>query len=443
MKSKSFDLKPSSAENRTLSDKTLDFVGLYKSVADTNKVAEKRKSDDITNKETLQAGAPKRELSRNREKKRSKQEPVDISHINIDGSNLNLSLPRSSPVDDSKVTSTPNTSGRNQSVKSIMKTRSPAEAESYDSAWSSGSSAKPKKRNKSVSFMLEENEEVLVKRTKSDDTKVSKKPETAAKSVVKDKKKNLKKLQNIQQTGKENKAAEVNNVEMEVDSSRGSVSEKMPTKFNKTKKMLGESPPGDAQVSTHGTKEKKKFKKVKKPKSEQSTEATDAETNGEASPETKLKKLKKKKVKLSPTDSTEAEGEPSPKARKQDRKPDIAEDLEHLSIGDNAHTLTNLLDEMTVGDKDKRKELRKKFNKKKKAKGAQNSSKEESEKSDEVKEKVKWKKRKWNKDKKKEADEEGLAHTVIVENLPICIMLNYKKLLTDHFIKHGLIRKIG
>lgn len=167
------------------------------------------------------------------------------------------------------------------------------------------------------------------------------------------------------------------------------------------------------------------------------------ETNGEASSETKVKKLKKKKVKPLPAESTEAEGEPAPKARKKDGKPDIAEDLENLSIGDNAHTLTSLLDEMTVVDKVKRKKLRQKFNKNKKPKGALDSSKEESEKSEEVKEKVKWKKRKWNKDKKGDADEEGLAHTVVVENLPISIMLNYKKLLTDHFIKHGLIRKIG
>ena len=442
MKSKSYDLKPIPIENHSVSDKTVDFVGLYKSVADSKKVIEKRKSDDNTNKEKARAKTvtSKRDIYVNKNKKRNKQEPVDISHIHIDGSNLNTSLPRSSPVNEYKATSTPNTSGKNLSVKSIMKTKSPMD-QSFDSNKSNGSNSKSKKRNKSVSFMLEDHEEVVVKRTKSDDVKVNNKPETTAKTVVKEK--TLKKSKKILQSEKENKA-EVNSQNMEVDSSKGSVLEKKPAKFNKNKKLLGELPPGDPQVQSQETKEKKKkFKRVKKSKSDQSTEATDAENTGEGSPETKRIKLKKKKGKSPSTETTEAEGEPSPKSRKKDGKPDIAEDLENLSIGDNAHTLTNLLDEMTVVDKEKRKKLRQKLNKNKKPKGGQVSNKDDSEKSDEVKEKVKWKKRKWNKDKKGDAEEEGLANTVIVENLPISVMLNYKKLLTDHFVSHGLIRKIG
>ncbi|KAJ8734457.1 hypothetical protein PYW08_013707 [Mythimna loreyi] len=459
MKSKSFDLKRA-AEKHTLSDKTIDFVGLYKSITDTSKVAEKRKSDEFVNKETTKTktGAPKRDFSHNRNKKRSKQDAVDVSHINIDGSNLGLSLPRSSPIDDSKLTSTPNTSGKSQLVKSIMKTKSPADQESFDSARSSASSSKPKKRNKSVSFMLEDHEEVEVKRTKSDDTEVNKKPATMAKTVVKNKnirkEKELKTLAMNHQSEKENKAAEGNSLKMEVDGIK-----KKPAKFNKTKRMLGESPPGDAQVSPQQTKEKKKrFKKVKKLKSEQSTEPTDADTSGEVSSETKMKKLKKKKVKAPRVESTEAEGEPASKSRKKNGHPDISEDLENVSEkfvsacalspilksnGDNVNTLTDLLDEMTVVDKEKNKKARQKSNKNKKPKGPQVSSKEDSDKSEEVKEKVKWKKRKWNKDKKAEVDEEALANTIIVENLPISIMLNYKKILTDHFIKHGLIKKIG
>uniref|UniRef100_A0A2A4JAP4 RRM domain-containing protein n=1 Tax=Heliothis virescens TaxID=7102 RepID=A0A2A4JAP4_HELVI len=451
MKSKSFDLKQSSAEKHAF-DKTLDFVGLYKSIADTNKVAEKRKSDEAINKETVKAkaGIPKRELTPNKNKKRSKQDTLVISQIKIDGSNLNTSSSRSSPVNDFKVTSTPNASSKNQDqtggVKSIMKNKSLTEhcTMSGDSPRSTASSGKPKKRNKSVSFMLDDNEEVVVKRTKSDDSKVSIKSGTAAKTVVKDKNKNIKKLKKYQQSEKENKANEVNNLNMDVDANKTVPLEKKPAKFNKTKKMLGESS-GDGKSQSQEIKEKKKkIKKVKKPKAEQSSEPTDMDNNNEVPAETKPKKLKKKKVKASPAETTEAEGEPAPKSRKKDAKPEaIAEDLENLSIGDNAHTLTNLLDEMTVVDKEKRKKLRQKFNKNKKPKGPAVASKEDAEKTEEVKEKIKWKKRKWNKDKKGETDEDSLAHTVIVENLPISIMLNYKKLLTEQFVKHGPIRKIG
>ncbi|KAJ8734377.1 hypothetical protein PYW07_014928 [Mythimna separata] len=468
MKSKSFDLKLSGASKHTASDKTIDFVGLYKSAAETSKVVEKRKSDEIINKETpkTKTGTPKRVFTHNKNKKRSKPDTVDISHINIDGSNLSLNFPRSSPIDDSQLTSTPNANGKNQSVKSIMKTKSPAEHQSFDSARSSASSAKPKKRHKSVSFMLEDHEEVEVKRTKSDDSEV-KKPETITKTFKNIRKdKELKTLEMNQQSEKENKAADSNSLKMEVDSSKLSVPKKKLAKFNKTKKMLGESPPGEPQVSPQQSKEKKKrLKKVKKTKSEQSTEPNDADTSGEVSSDIKVKKHRKKKVKAAPVESTEAEGEPASKARKTDGMPDISEDLENVSekfvsacalspvlrsTGDNVNTLTNLLDEMTVVDKDKKKKLRQKFNKNKKQKGTQISSKEDSDKSEEVKdkseevkEKVKWKKRKWNKDKKGEADEEGIANTVIVESLPISIMLHYKKLLTDHFVKHGLIKKIG
>ncbi|XP_021188109.3 neurofilament heavy polypeptide [Helicoverpa armigera] len=446
MKSKSFDLKPSSAEKHAF-DKTLDFVGLYKSVADTNKVAEKRKSDETINKETVKAktGTPKRELTANKNKKRSKQETLDISQIKIDGSNLNTSTDRSSPVRDLKVTSTPNASNKNQDqaggVKSIMKNKSVTEHSTESPR--SVSSGKPKKRNKSVSFMLDDNEEVVVKRTKSDDSKVGAKPGAAAKTVIKDKNKNIKKLKKYQQSEKENKAAEVNNLNMEVDAVKTITLEKKPAKFNKTKKMLGESS-GDAKSQAQEIKEKKKkIKKVKKAKPENS-EPTDTDNNNEVPTESKAKKLKKKKVKSPPTETTEGEGEPAPKARRKDAKPEaIAEDLENLSIGDNAHTLTNLLDEMTVVDKTKRKQLRQKFNKNKKPKGPAVPTKEDAEKSEEVKEKIKWKKRKWNKDKKGDMDEDSLAHTVIVENLPISIMLNYKKLLTDQFIKHGPIKKFG
>lgn len=449
MKSKSFDLQQSSAEKHAL-DKTLDFVGLYKPAVESNKVAEKRKSDESINKDStkVKTGTPKRERSPNKNKRRGKQDQLEISQINIDGSNLNTNLARSSPVNDSKVTSTPNTSGKTR-VKSIMKNKSPTD-QSIDSARSTLSSGKPKKRNKSVSFMLEDNEEVLVKRTKSDDSTTVHKKIEKAKVNVKDKRKNLKKFKKDQQSEKENKAADVNKQNMDIDTSKASVHDKKSIKLNKAKKLLTETPTaavaGDATTQTQENKEKKKkFKKVKKQKSEQSSEPTDTENNNnEVTTENKTKKPKKKTlVKPRPAETPEAEGEPASKSQKKEPKPDIAEDLENLSIGDNAHTLTNLLDEMTVIDKEKRKKLKHKFNKNKKPKGPQSSNKEDSEKSEEVKEKVKWKKRKWNKDKKGDTDEESLGQTVLVENLPIAIMLNFRKLLTEHFGKCGPIKKIG
>lgn len=448
MKSKSFDLKQATTEKHSF-DKTAGFVGLYKSAGESYKFAEKHKPDETAKKETLKNKivTAKRERSPYKNKKKIKQDVIDIPQVIIDGSNIinagfSTSAGRGSPVNDVKITSTPNTTGKNQSgkVKSIMKTKTPTD-ESLDSARTNVSNGKPKKRNKSVSFMLDDHEEVVVKRTKSDDSvKVNKKSETTTKLNVKDKRKNVRKLKKDNQSEKENKAADVNN-QMDVDSQK--------SKLNKAKKLLGGTPTshigGDAENRNQEIKEKKKkLKKVKKNKPDAGSEVTDTETNNnEVISEGKSKKPRKKKqAKPLPVDIAEGEDEPAAKSRKKEAKPDIAEDLENLSIGDNAHTLTNLLDEMTVVDKDKRKKLKSKFNKKKKPKG-QSANKDDTETGEDVKEKVKWKKRKWNKDKKGDADEGSLTNTVIVENLPISIMLNYRKLLTEHFLKYGLIKKIG
>ncbi|CAH0600883.1 unnamed protein product [Chrysodeixis includens] len=448
MKSKSFDLTQATTQKHSF-DKTSGFAGLYKSAGESYTFEEKHKSDEIAKKETLKnkTVTSKRERSPNKNKKKIKQDHIDLPQVIIDGASLTnpelstASAGRRSSASDPKVTSTPNTTGKNQSgkVKSIMKTKTSAD-ESFDSARSNVSSGKPKKRNKSVSFMLDDHEEVVVKRTKSDDSiKVNKKSVSAPN--VKDKRKNSKKLKKDNQSEKENKAADVNN-QMDVDSQKSA-------KLNKTKKFLGATSTshigGDGENRNHEVKEKKKkLKKVKKLKSDAGSEVTDTETNNnEVVSDSKSKKPRKKKqAKPLPADITEGGDEPAAKSRKKEPKPDIAEDLENLSIGDNAHTLTNLLDEMTVVDKNKRKKLKSKFNKKKKLKG-HNSSKEDTETGEEVKEKVKWKKRKWNKDKKGDADDDSLANTVIVENLPISIMLNYRKLLTELFLKYGLIRKIG
>lgn len=442
MKSKSFDLKINSIEKNSL-DRTAEFAGFYKSAAETNKLgAEKRKSDGVVTKENTKTKTvsvkPETPI---KNKKRNKQEPIDISQINIDGSTLGTSFPRANSAHEIK-TSTPNSNGKGHEqggkVKSIMKNKPPVE-QSPDSARSQLSGGKPKKRNKSVSFMLDDHEEVVVKRTKSDDSKINQKLDSNA-TIVKDRNKNVKSIKKYQQSEKENKAAEVNNQNTEVDNSKATL-EKKTSKLNKVKKLVEVSPSGDAKhAPQESNKEKKKIKKVKKQISQQ----TDTDVhNNETSAEVKTKKGKKTKTKPLPAETSQAEGEPAPKSRKKEANPDIAEDLENLSIGDNAHTLSNLLDEMTVVDKEKRKMLKKKFNKNKKPKGPQSSKKENAEKIEEVKEKIKWKKRKWNKDKKGELNEDGLSNTLVVEHLPLSMMLNYKKILTEHFVKHGAIKKIG
>ncbi|XP_075990129.1 uncharacterized protein LOC142985764 [Anticarsia gemmatalis] len=445
MKSKTVEIKPNVGEKFKM--ESFNFIGFYKTAAESNKVLGKDKADATPNKSDLndKVRTPKREHSPyNKNKKKSKQEPCIISQINIDASSLNSGVGARAQLNDSKVTSTPNASSKNTSgVKSIMKNTSLAD-QSIDSARSNPPSGKSKKRNKSVSFMLDDHEEVVVKRTKSDDTiKVTKKTESTRPNV-KDKKKPAQKFKNSQQSEKENKATNHNKQNKDVET-QPSPQEKKPTKATRASKVEPAAAPVVSDSETLAPEKKKKFKKVKKQKAESKPESMETESNNnEVTTEAKSKKPKKKKqTKRTSNDKNgtgEGDGEPVSKSRKKETKPDIAEDLENLTIGDNPHTLTNLLDEMTVVDKDKKKSLRKQFNKNKKPKGP---NKEEAETSEEVKEKVKWKKRKWNKDKKGDVDEDSLANTVVIENLPLAIMLNYKNLLAEHFNKYGLIKKIG
>lgn len=455
MKSKSFDLKVTPSQKDKLS-RSFDFVTLYKTAEETNaKLQEKRKSVGSLSGENVSKSAGstdtvRREQSPNKKRKKIKNETLDISVINIDSRSLGAGAARSSPVRDTRVTSTPVSNRKFQpapKVKSIMKNSTIRAEDTMDSSAACTPTSKSKKRNKSVSFMLDDTEEVVVKKAKSEESLDSSKQKSKPLNRYEEKK--LKKLKKKTQAEKENNA----NVNMEIDQGdrQRDVSDKKVKSKDKSKPLLaeatGDSPASDGPVNN--PEKKKKLKKLKnRKKTEEGSEPTENESNNNDDiGEHKTKKLKKKKrhsKAMPPPDTTETEGEPATKFRKKDMKPEvIAEDLENLSIGDNAHTLTNLLDEMTVVDKNKKKKnkLRRKKDKTKTV-SVSSSETADLEKIDEGKEKVKWKKRKWNKDKKGVVDLDNLT-TLIVENLPLKIMLHYKTLVAHHFGGLGLIKKIG
>lgn len=455
MKSKSFDLRVSPTQKGKL-NRTFDFVSLYKTTEETNaKLQEKRKPVGNLDGEDVGESAGntetwRREQLPNKKRKKVKNEILDISVINIDSRSLGAGATHTSPVRYTRGTSTPVSSTKPQQaapkVKSIMKNSTVSMDDAMDSSTADNPTSRSKKRNKSVSFMLDDTEEVVVKKAKSEEYLDSNHQNGKPLNKYEEKKK-LKKLKKSPQAEKENNA----NINMETDQGdkRKDVSSKKLKSKDKSKPLLaeatGDSPPPDAAVSNQD--KKKKFKKLKnRNKTEEPTE--NESNNNDDNNEHKTKKLKKKKHHskvVHPPDTTETEGEPATKSRKTDVKPEvIAEDLENLSIGDNAHTLTNLLDELTVIDKNKKKKnkLRRKKDKTKTV-SVSSSENAELEKIEEGKEKVKWKKRKWNKDRKGDVDDDTLGTTVIVENLPLQIMLEYKTLLAHHFGNLGLIKKIG
>ncbi|XP_053601977.1 uncharacterized protein LOC128670379 [Plodia interpunctella] len=430
MKSKSFDLKRSPAE-KVKHNKTFDFISLYKSAADTVNVAINESGDGIDKENSYiksQNETPRQDSSHNKKKKRSKHEPLDISRINIEGPMLEPNL-SNSPLNQSKATSTPRPSNNDKNhVKSIMKNS--IVEDTVDSSYQYHNS-NPKKRNKSVSFMLEDNEDVVPKKTKSEESlgtgkkkhKDQSKPAKEAKTdnVHERKPKKLKK----QQMDK-HKVAENNNT-VETDPMESS-EKKVDFVIN-----------GDADGSSMSNENKKldKKKRVKIFTNQKRSEIKAAMTeknNNEETSDNKNRKVNKKKRKEKPTKPTDGEiDEPAAKTRKKEVVPEvIAENLENLTIGDNPHTLTSLLDEMTVADKGKKKK-----NKRKQKKDKVNSAEVENT---EVKEKVKWGK-KWNKAKKG-----GVSHmksSVDVENLPLSLICSYKQVLAERFEKYGVIKKIG
>ncbi|XP_046972054.1 ABC transporter F family member 4-like [Vanessa cardui] len=433
MKSKSFEL-PKKATEKVIADKTYDFIHYYKPASENVKLVDKLKSDDVGNNETTSKNkthVSKRERSPNKKKKKVKDENVNTSKINIDGN----SLPHSSRrEDDPKATSTPNVRGKkdiNENVKSIMKNSSPTD-KSFDAA-KNASKNKPKKRNKSVSFMLDDTETVAIKRSKSELSVMDSKLEQNSKTNFGSSK--TKKPKKKSKDGKENKV-NANNFEVEIDASQ----ENTKSDAVETCDMKDIS---SNENQNEDKLERKKNKRQKKPKQIDNS-ANPVTVNGtQADEATERKKKKKKHQTKQIKDKIDSDGEPASKSSKKDIKPDvIAQDLENLSIGDNAHTLTNLLDEMTVVDKKKKKHKKPKKNKQQNS--SDNVSTETGEtKAVEEKEKVKWMKRKWNKDRKGGVNDDKLITSIVVENLPLKIMCNYKKLLTEHFTTFGPIKVVG
>ncbi|XP_026501186.2 uncharacterized protein LOC113404489 [Vanessa tameamea] len=235
--------------------------------------------------------------------------------------------------------------------------------------------------------------------------------------------------------GKKNKG-NANNFKIEIDASQES------TKSDAVETCDMKDISSNEKQSEDNLKIKKNKRQRKRKQIDNS--ANPVTVNGTQADEATEKKKKKKKHQTKQIkDKIDSEGEPATKSCKKDIKPDvIAQDLESLSIGHNAHTLTNLLDEMTVIDKKKKKHRKPKKNKQ------QNSSDDVTTEIGETiaveeNKKLKWMKRKWNKDRKVGVNDDKLVTSIVVENLPLKIMCNYKKLLTEHFTTFGPIKVVG
>nr|XP_026501186.1 uncharacterized protein LOC113404489 [Vanessa tameamea] len=234
----------------------------------------------------------------------------------------------------------------------------------------------------------------------------------------------------------EKSKGDANNFKIEIDASQES------TKSDAVETCVMKDISSNEKQSEDNLKIKKNKRQRKRKQIDNS--ANPVTVNGTQADEATEKKKKKKKHETKQIkDKIDSEGEPATKSCKKDIKPDvIAQDLESLSIGDNAHTLTNLLDEMTVIDKKKKKHRKPKKNKQ------QNSSDDVTTEIGETiaveeNKKLKWMKRKWNKDRKVGVNDDKLVTSIVVENLPLKIMCNYKKLLTEHFTTFGPIKVVG
>ncbi|CAG9575370.1 unnamed protein product [Danaus chrysippus] len=442
MKSKSFEL-PKNSPDEVKHNKTFDFVKYYKPAPE---------SDIENNVSKVKNQTPKRQHSPNKNKKKNKKE-MEVAQVNIDGSNLSSAGGNS--LETNHVTSTPNTTSKKDKtckVKSIMK-NSMVE-ESLDVSDVQVANAKPKKRNKSVSFMLEENEEVVVKKSKSEESMAVKKSNN---DKINKKSKKNKSSDHKKPDDKENES-DVSNMDM--DQAERPSKKQLKSK-SKTEKMqlentsnaeIVEDASGDSQILNKSEKKLRKKKKVVPSEVNNETNSGIVEdtmnVDTESKSEDKIVKLKKKKhLPKSSQMTSETDGEPVTKSRKKDLKPEIiAEGLENLNIGDNPHSLTSLIDEMTVADKKKKKnnpmfkkdKSTKVFSRKRFDAPKQEVSTEPVE----EKEKVKWVKRKFNKDRKGTISDNS-SRSISVENLPIKIICSYRKLLTEHFTKFGTVRHVG
>ncbi|CAH2068147.1 unnamed protein product, partial [Iphiclides podalirius] len=292
--------------------------------------------------------------------------------------------------------------------------------------------------------MLDDTEEVAVKKTKSESPAISNK--NIENSEIESKKSKGKKFK---KSKKNNTAAEKENVSDAASPILDEVSEdsnilRNSTEIGESNQDIIESKDTKNKLKKKKNKELNKLLKAENLKAEEGTK--EAKQNFEILTENKIepteiqasKKSKKKKHSAKPAQDVEtSEGEPSTKSRKKDIKPDVvAEGLGNLNIGDNTHTLTNLLDEMAVVDKKKQKK-----NKHKQKKGKHPSTPTTD--LEGGKEKEKWTKKRWNKEKKPIIKSDKALSSVLVENLPVHIMLDYKKLLIEHFSKCGTVKKVG
>lgn len=301
---------------------------------------------------------------------------------------------------------------------------------------------KPKKRNKSVSFMLEDKEEVAVKKTKSDVTATHKQSTNNGENPRKQKK-NKKTQGQVNDDIKFNTKDISSNTHEKTKELKRNISEKldnedsdsMKRKINKkANKIFKGKESGDSNTENvnlvNKTQETNENKKLKKQHKEIETDAGLSTSDKVPSVETKKSKKKKQIAKAQNKTKIEQDNENKPEV--------IAGNLENLSIGDNTHTLSNLLDEMTVVDKNEKKKQKKiKINKKKDKHPAETLEEIEESKRE------KWQKKRWNKGMRGKDDPDKGLHPVNIENLPISIILNYKKLLADHFAKCGTVRRIG
>lgn len=423
MKSKSFSQDRFEHKNKSKLSKSVDFTKLYKTASDTTN----NNAENNNNPETPDVF-----------KSAKAKKGVENNSLTLEGAT-------STSISNAKFYST------QPKVKPIIKNSSSYESSSETPNHETSSNpSMRKKRNKSVSFRLDDDTESAVKRAKSD----SESTETSQKNMIQKKlkfkkakahyeKENATQANQVQpkekwskKNKKANKDVEANtesNNAMEVADQEDNNVVKKKHKHKKNKQLtkdnhvVEEATIQEINETPEHVNKKKKKKKFPKP-------SIEAVTNTSTPQEEPEKKIKSKEKKLQTT---------KPDA------PEISEDLKNLNIGDNPHTLTNLLDDMTVADKstkNKSKNPKQKLGKIKRKKTNSTSSTESLtvEKLDEEKkEKVKWQKRKWNKDSKSGIVDVHYSKTVIVENLPMKLMMDYKKVLLEHFRSCGYIKDIG
>ncbi|XP_041974083.1 cylicin-1-like, partial [Aricia agestis] len=388
--------------------KSYDFINYYEPSVDS-KLSGNKQSQHHEEIETNKENVIKEEKKHDKKKNKRKNESIDVSNIDQSSTNINANISFNS----SKVTSTPKAAIKTlgEKVKSIMKSIPTAAEDSLDRAEDDTSNAKSrrKKRNKSVSFMLDD-AKPEAKKSKSNTSEQSTNEEVPKK---KDKKNKLSKFN----SGKENKLSNTK-LKMELDEGKASIQH-----------FDAEETTSENQVSNAKIKKKKSKKIVK-------SDIEEAEIGNEED-----NKIKKKKKRQSKETAVAFGEEPAPKSSRKTEKPDmIAESLENLNLGSNAHTLTDLIDQMTVADKS---------NKKKKLKGKKDKAKndktkkEDTKDDEEAKEKIKWTKKKWNKGRRDFIHVDRIQTSVIIENLPLTAMFSYKNILSEHFSNCGQIKQIG